>query len=127
MRRDLQWKTWLILVLVFIVVIYAVVPIFSPALKQKFFKGQDPLRRGLDLKGGLEVILAPDYRVERRVLSEVQTHLLRAVKELGISEPTVNLMGKANDNNRYEGLVFKFNSQDEVERVIRARIIKDKL
>ena len=127
MRRDLQWKTWLILVLVFIVVIYAVVPIFSPALKQKFFKGQDPLRRGLDLKGGLEVILAPDYRVERRVLSEVQTHLLRAVTELGISEPTVNLMGQANDNNRYEGLVFKFATQDEVERVLRARVIKDKL
>lgn len=127
MTRDLKRKTWVILGLVFVVVIYAIIPIFSPTLKQQFFKGQDPLRRGLDLKGGLEVILAPDYRVERRVLSEIQTHLSNDIIEFGVKDPTVTVLGKANDNNRYEGLIFKFASPDEAERVLRARVIKDRL
>jgi preprotein translocase subunit SecD len=100
---------------------------FSPTLKQKFFKGQDPLRRGLDLKGGLEVILAPDYRVEKRVLTEVQFHLLTAINKLEIKEPSVTLLGKANDNNRFEGLVFQFASQEDAERVLRGKVIKEKL
>ncbi|NLW56600.1 MAG: protein translocase subunit SecD [Firmicutes bacterium] len=127
MTRALKRKTWIIFALVLVVTIYAIVPIFSPALKQKLFKGQDPLRRGLDLKGGLEVILAPDYRVESRVLSAIQTHLLKEIKEFGVEEPTVSVLGKANDNNRFEGLLFQFASQDEAERVLRAKVIKDRL
>ena len=61
-----------------------IVPIFSPALKQKLFKGQTRWRRGLDLMGGLKVILAPDYRVESRVLSAIQTYLLKEIKEFGV-------------------------------------------
>ncbi len=127
MRRDLRWKVGLILGLVFVITLYAVIPMFSPTLKQQFFKGQDPLCRGLDLKGGLEVILAPDYRVEKRVLTEVQFHLLTAIKKLSINEPSVTLLGKANDNNRYEGLVFRFDSQEDAERVLRSKVIKEKL
>ncbi len=127
MTRALKNKALFILALVLVVTIYAIVPIFSPNLKQLFFKGQDPLRRGLDLKGGLEVILAPDYRVESRVLSEIQTHLLKEIKEFGVTTPKVSFLGKANDNNRYEGLVFQFASQEDAERVLRAKVIKDKL
>ena len=59
MRRDLRRKTWFILILVVVVGVYAILPIFSPTLKQLFFRGNDPIRRGLDLKGGIEIILAP--------------------------------------------------------------------
>ena len=127
MTRALKRKILIIFALALVVTLYAIVPIFSPSLKQTFFKGQDPLRRGLDLKGGLEVILAPDYRVESRVLSEIQTYFLKGIKEIGVETPTVSFLGKANDNNRYEGLVFQFASQEEAERVLRAKVIKDRL
>jgi preprotein translocase subunit SecD len=126
-RRDLRRKGWFILILVVAVGVYAILPIFNPILKQLFFKGQDPLRRGLDLKGGLEVILAPDYWVEERVLSEVETYVRKGFANLAVAEPTVRLLGKANDNNRYEGLAFKFASAEEANRVLKAGTIKEKL
>lgn len=127
MRRDLRRKVWFILILLVAVGVYTILPIFNPTLKQLFFKGQDPLRRGLDLKGGLEVILAPDYRVEARVLSEVENYVRKAFSGLGVAEPTVRRLGKANDNNRYEGLAFKFASAAEANRVLKAGTIKENL
>lgn len=127
MRRDLRRKTWFILILVVVVGVYTILPIFSPKLKQLFFRGNDPIRRGLDLKGGLEVILAPDYRVEERVLSNVEDYVLKAVNGLGIDKPTVDVLGKSNDNNRYEGLAFRFASAAEAREVLAAGVIKKNL
>ena len=127
MRRDLRRKVWFILILLAVVGIYTILPMFNPTLKQFFFKGQDPLRRGLDLKGGLEVILAPDYRVEKRVLSDVETYVRKGLADLGVAEPAVSLLGKAHDNNRYDGLAFKFASAEEADRVLKAGKIKESL
>ena len=91
MQRDLRRKTWFILILVVVVGVYAILPIFNPTLKQWFFRGSDPIRRGLDLKGGIEIILAPDYRVEKRVLSDLETYVQKAVAGLGIAQPAVSL------------------------------------
>ena len=126
MRRDLRRKTWFILILVVVVGVYAILPIFSPTLKQLFFRGNDPIRRGLDLKGGIEIILAPDYRVEDRVLSEVENYVQKGVAGLGI-KPCRWLLGKANDNNRYEGLALKFASAAEAQEVMAAGVIKSTL
>ncbi|NLM37246.1 MAG: protein translocase subunit SecD [Firmicutes bacterium] len=127
MRRDLRRKIWFILILVVAVGVYTILPIFSPPLKQLFFRGNDPIRRGLDLKGGMEVILAPDYRVEVRVLTEVEKYAKKAVAGLGIGEPAVSLLGIANDNNRYEGLALKFASAAEAQQVLVAGVIKTNL
>ncbi|MBA2133028.1 protein translocase subunit SecD [Capillibacterium thermochitinicola] len=127
MRRDLRRKTWFILILVVAVGVYAILPIFSPTLKQLFFRGNDPIRRGLDLKGGMEIILAPDYRVEERVLAEVEKYAKKAVAGLGVGEPAVSLLGMANDNNRYEGLALKFASAAEAQKVLAAGVIKTNL
>lgn len=127
MRRDLRRKTWFILILVVVVGVYAILPIFSPTLKQLFFRGNDPIRRGLDLKGGIEIILAPDYRVEDRVLSEVENYVQKGVAGLGIKAPAVGFLGKANDNNRYEGLALKFASAAEAQEVMAAGVIKSTL
>lgn len=127
MQRDLRRKTWFILFLVVVVGVYAILPIFNPTLKQLFFKGNDPIRRGLDLKGGLEVILAPDYRVESRVLSEVESYVQDLLSPLGVQAQNISLLGQSNDNNRYEGLTFKFASADEAKQVVTADVIKDKL
>ncbi|NLW60050.1 MAG: protein translocase subunit SecD [Firmicutes bacterium] len=127
MQRDLRRKTWFILILVVVVGVYAILPIFNPTLKQWFFRGSDPIRRGLDLKGGIEIILAPDYRVEKRVLSDLETYVQKAVAGLGIAQPAVSLLGKANDNNRYEGLAVQFASAAEAREVLAAGVIKSNL
>lgn len=126
MKRDLKWKVWGIFVLTALAIIFAIIPQYSPAMKELFFKGQDPIRKGLDLKGGIEVILTPDYRVESRVLSGVRSQLLKSIASLGVDEPSVRFIGQA-DNNRFDGLSLKFNTKEELERVLRAEAISRKL
>lgn len=123
MRRDLKWKTWLILFLVFFAFVYAIAPQYSQELKARFFKGQDPIRKGLDLKGGIEVILAPDYRAEGRVLAQVMGSLLKSISSLDVPGPEARLLGRA-ENNRYDGLVFTFKSAEDANRVLRSGVIK---
>jgi len=123
LRRDLKWKTWLILFLVFFAFIYAVAPQYSQKLKDSFFKGQDPIRKGLDLKGGIEVILAPDYRAEGRVLAQVMNEILKSVNSLGVQGAEARLLGRA-ENNRYDGLIFTFKSAEDANRVLRSAVIK---
>lgn len=122
MRKDLRWKTWLIVFLVFWGVIYVVAPHYNPGLKRLFFKGQDPIRRGLDLQGGIEVILTPDYRVESRVLTGMADELRTAITDLGVDEPAARLLGRP-EQERYEGLELVFSSKEELERVLRSRVI----
>jgi len=125
-RKDLRWKTWLIVFLVFLGVIYVVAPHYNQELKGLFFKGQDPVRRGLDLQGGIEVILTPDYRVERRVLTGMADELQAAVADLGVDEPAARLMGRP-EQERYEGLELVFSSEEEMERVLRAGVISKEM
>jgi len=122
-RRDLRWKTWLIFILVFCAFIYAIVPQYSQELRGIFFKGQDPIRKGLDLKGGIEVILAPDYRAEGRALIQVMNDLLKKIEGIGVAGPEAKLLGRA-DNNRYDGLLFTFRSAEDANRVLRAKVLE---
>ena len=123
MRKDLRWKFWAVIFLVFLCVIFVVLPYYNPTLKRFFFKGQDPVRQGLDLQGGIEVILTPDYRVERRVLTGIMDDLRSAVTSIDVPSPTIRLLGRA-EQNRYEGLELVFASREEAERVLRAGVIR---
>lgn len=126
MRKDLRWKFWLSILPVFLCIIFVVLPYYNPNLKGVFFKGQDPIRQGLDLRGGIEVILTPDYRVERRVITGVIEELRAAVAGIDVSRPAVRLMGRS-EQSRYEGLEFVFDNREEVERVLLARVIQPEL
>lgn len=126
MRKDLRWKFWATIFLVFLCVVFVVLPYFSPNLKSRFFKGQDPVRQGLDLRGGIEVILTPDYRVERRVLTGIMDELRSAVTGVDVASPIIRLLGRA-EQNRHDGLELIFTSGEEVERVLAARVIKPEM
>jgi protein-export SecD/SecF family membrane protein len=124
MRRDIVWKGWTNLALVLI----ALVVVFGPQISSSlnFFGNQDAIRQGLDLKGGIELILAPDYRVEDRVLLGVKDQLVARISKLGIAEPKFNTLGTM-ENNKYDGLKFTFASPGEVERVLNAKAIPAQL
>ena len=85
------------------------------------FKGKT--HRSLDLKGGIEVILAPDYRAEGRVLAQVMNEILKSVNSLGVQGAEARLLGRA-ENNRYDGLIFTFKSAEDANRVLRSAVIK---
>ncbi|HHU82927.1 MAG TPA: protein translocase subunit SecD [Firmicutes bacterium] len=126
MRKDLRWKFWVTIFLGFLCVIFVVLPYNNPNLKALFFKGQDPVRQGLDLQGGIEVILTPDYRVERRVLAGIMNELRDAVTGINVTSPTIRLLGRP-EQNRYEGLELVFDNREEVERVLAARVIRPEM
>lgn len=122
MRKDLRRKSWLIVFLVLAGVVYVVAPHYNEGLKRFFFKGQDPVRRGLDLQGGIEVILTPDYRVESRILTGMAEELRTTVAGLGMEKPDARLLGRP-EHEKYEGLELVFRSKEEVDRVLQARLI----
>lgn len=109
MRQDLRWKSAILFI---VVLIFAVV--LSPVGKD-FFKG-DPIRQGLDLKGGIELLLSPDYRLGSTNLFRFGDELVLKMKQAGITEPKVDPLGVL-DGDRYDGLKFTFASPSDVERV----------
>ena len=93
MRSDLRWKFWMIMVLALISVIVLYPPLvakiqesFGADEAKGLFNGQ-PIRQGLDLRGGLEVILGPDYRVSTDVLDEVGATLSERIGRVQVSAP----------------------------------------
>ena len=125
-RKDLRWKFWATIFLAFLCVIFVVLPYYTPSLKNLFFKGQAPVRQGLDLQGGIEVILTPDYRVERRVLTGIMDDLRSAVTSIDVTSPTIRLLGRG-EQNRYEGLELVFANGEEANRVLRAGVIRPEM
>lgn len=109
MRHDLRWKS---------LVIFALVLIFAlllGPLGNQLFKSE-PLRLGLDLKGGIELLLSPDYRLGQNVLSKLGDDLLSKMRQANISS-NMTFLGTM-DNERYDGLEFSFSSAAEAERAI---------
>lgn len=122
MRRDTRWKLLVNIGLVLIAALFIVVPHLSSDVKNRIFGDSDVIRTGLDLKGGIELVLAPDYRVEDRVLLDVQSDLVRKIKELGIDEPRKNFLGLRAEN-KYDGLKLTFASENDAQRVINAKVV----
>lgn len=110
MRKDLRWKASLILILAlaFAFVIY-------PPTGKMVFGGNDPIRLGLDLKGGIELMLEPDYRLSGQDLSVLQNQLLVKLRGASIAEPKVEYLG-VQDSNKYNGLVFTFANAADLGR-----------
>ena len=109
LRQDLRWKAGLIFGIVLVMAL-----IIGP-LGQGFFKS-DPLRLGLDLKGGIELLLEADYRMGETHLRELNNALMAKMKEAGIAEPQMEFLGTV-ENNLYEGLQYTFASAADVQRV----------
>lgn len=102
MRQDLRWKS---------VVIVLVIAAFAAAL---YFA---PIRLGLDLKGGIELLLAPDYRVSSKVISQLGDAIDAKIKTANIAEPTISPLGIL-DGDRYEGLKLTFPSPADAQRAV---------
>ena len=85
MRRELLWR---FLIYTGFILVAAAFLVF-PALKN-----EEPLRLGLDLKGGIEVILAPDYRLEDRILIGVKNDLVEKDDPDQCSRSPKRILGK---------------------------------
>lgn len=108
MRQDLRWKAAVILV---IAIIFAF--IISP-LSKGFFNAE-PIRLGLDLQGGIELLLTPDYRLGSATLFRLGDDLTAKMRAANIPAPKVDPLG-VKDNERYDGLRFTFDSAADAER-----------
>lgn len=107
MRHDLRWKGALILTAVLIFAL-----LISP-VGTKIFKG-DPIRQGLDLQGGIELLLTPDYRLGVSALSKLRDELLTKLNEANINVQA-SYLGTL-DGDRYEGLRFSFANETDLQR-----------
>jgi preprotein translocase subunit SecD len=108
LRQDLRWKAAIIF---FVTLILAL--IISP-VGANFFK-TDPIRLGLDLKGGVELLLAPDYRVGSSTLFKLGDALNTKIIQAGIPTPQIAPLGVV-DGDRYDGLIFTFASAADAQR-----------
>lgn len=77
----------------------------------------EPIRLGLDLKGGIELLLAPDYRLSSTALNELSPLLLEKLKTANIPVPTMGYLGSA-DGERYDGIRYVFATPEEAQRAI---------
>lgn len=118
MRNDLRWKSAVIFM---VVLIFAL--LISPFGKQIF--KSDPIRQGLDLKGGIELLLAPDYRLGGSILSKTGDELITKINQAQITPPKVSPLGVL-DGDRYDGLQFTFANANDLQRAVNAGIFKEK-
>lgn len=107
MRHDLRWKGALILIAVLVFGF-----LLSPA-GTKVFNGP-PLRQGLDLQGGIELLLTPDYRVGANILSKLGDELSTKIKGANI-DVQIGTLGTL-DGDRYEGLRLSFANGNDLQR-----------
>ncbi|HYH05145.1 MAG TPA: hypothetical protein VEC37_18800, partial [Bacillota bacterium] len=113
MRSDLRWKGAIIFLAVLIFALL-VIPISNDG--KNIFRFE-PIRLGLDLKGGIELLLAPDYRLSGNTLNELGAALLPKIKAANITEPNLGYLGSM-DGDRYDGIKFTFASAEEAQRAI---------
>lgn len=102
MRHNLRWKA---------IGIFLAVLIFALVLNF------NPIRLGLDLKGGIELLLTPDYRVSSNVLYQLGDILTDRMKTAAIPAPEISPLG-VRDADRYEGLKFTFKSAEDAQRAL---------
>ena len=91
------------------------------------FNGQ-PLRQGLDLKGGMEIILGPDFRADVATLDEISNTVKQQIEKVTsvTTQPKAAKLG-LQDMGKYEGLKFTFASAGDTQRVIAAGVIEQDL
>lgn len=118
MRQDLRWKSAIILI---VVLIFG--SLIGP-LGKKIFKS-DPIRLGLDLKGGIELLLTPDYRLGSTVISKTGEELITKIRQAQIAVPEVAPLGII-DGDRYDGLQFTFASAADLQRAVNAGIFPER-
>jgi preprotein translocase subunit SecD len=75
-----------------VVSLIAIVVVAVGALGLTFASGKHP-KLGLDLQGGVSVVLKPDHPVSLGVLGQAQSIISRRVNGLGISEPDITRQG----------------------------------
>ncbi len=110
MRQDLRWRVGLILVITILLGL-----MISP-IGASFFK-TDPIRLGLDLKGGVELLLAPDYRLSTNSLNKLGDALMAKITQASITVPQVAPLGVM-DGDRYDGLKFTFANSADAQRAM---------
>ncbi len=126
MRSEFQWKLGLVLALALIAVLVLYPPIIGKLTGGPGPFGGQPIKQGLDLRGGLEVILGPDYRVDPNLLDEVGGTVREQIGRVNVAPPEMAKLGLM-DMNKYDGLKFTFASAEDAGRVMAARVIKDEL
>lgn len=110
MRNNLRWKgivTFLLLLTFVVVLAFA------------------PIRLGLDLKGGIEMLLAPDYRVASSVIYRLGNALSEKAAKAGVAIPSVNPLGTL-DGDRYDGVQLTFANAAEAQRANNAGAFPEK-
>ncbi|HEX3047582.1 MAG TPA: protein translocase subunit SecD [Bacillota bacterium] len=108
MKQDLRWKVSVILLAALIFGL-----LLSP-VGNRIYK-TDPIRYGLDLKGGIELLLMADYRIGTPQLTKLKEDLLTKLNAANISAPVVEFLGTP-DNNRCEGLKLTFATEADATR-----------
>jgi preprotein translocase subunit SecD len=111
LRSDLRWKGAIIFLAVLIFALL-IIPIGSSG--KNIFRFE-PLRLGLDLKGGIELLLAPDYRLSGSALNELGNNLLPKIREANITEPAISYLGTV-DSDRYDGIRLVFATAEDAQR-----------
>ncbi|HEY8463123.1 MAG TPA: protein translocase subunit SecD [Bacillota bacterium] len=122
MRSDLRWKGAVIFLAVLIFALL-IIPVSDDG--KNIFRFQ-PIRLGLDLKGGIELLLAPDYRLNINGLDELHEQLLTKIKAAHIAEPEMDYLGSL-DGDRYEGIKYTFNSAEDAQRAVNVNAFPSRL
>jgi hypothetical protein len=99
MKKDLGGKIAVVLLLIIFIVIFISLPGQSIFNFKSFL-----LRTQLNLKGGIELLLAPDLRLSGPVLLKLGETMTTKIKQNQHATPQVELMG-TEEHGRYDGLV----------------------
>ena len=101
--RDRNWISLVVIVLLALLALYIALPIEHPQwmVRALFWQPSDlrslELKQGLDLQGGLQVLLEADVPAEQEVsrdaIEAVRTIIEQRVNGLGVTEPVVQLQG----------------------------------
>ncbi|MGI9253432.1 MAG: protein translocase subunit SecD, partial [Thermomicrobiales bacterium] len=95
-NRNRTWWTFALILLLAIPSIWMALP--TDVLDINGFKAAHPVRKGLDLQGGLQVVLQAQpvagQTLDKDTLEGTRATLERRVNGLGVSEPLIQIRGK---------------------------------
>ncbi|MFM9106717.1 MAG: protein translocase subunit SecD [Chloroflexota bacterium] len=94
-NRNRTWLTFALILLLAIPSIWLALP--TDVLDINGYKASHPIRQGLDLQGGLQVVLQAEpvagQTLDRDTLEGTRATLERRVNGLGVSEPVIQIRG----------------------------------
>lgn len=96
-------------------------------LRARTVSGTSALEMGLNLSGGIELIISPDYRLKEAELVSLGAELKNLVQQndlldLSGNSPRVELLGSRN-NGRFDGLVMFFDNVQTAQQAQRSKVI----